>query len=124
MEKRIFQGSRLKSARQLRGMTVTALANETGISKQSISLYENNENKPEYERGSRLASALKVPYEFFLQEDSCTTTTAATYFRSLTTASKLSRTSQTLKLEYVAKLRANGDKVIGINELGEVTVGV
>ena len=27
-------------------------------------------------------------------------------------------------LEYVAKLRANGDKVIGINELGEVTVGV
>jgi len=104
MEKRTFQGSRLKSARQLRGMTVTALANETGISKQSISLYENNENKPEYERGSRLASALKVPYEFFLQEDSCTTTTAATYFRSLTTASKLSRTSQTLKLEYVAKL--------------------
>jgi hypothetical protein len=26
-------------------------------------------------------------------------------------------------LAYVAKLRANGDKVIGINELGEVTVG-
>ena len=26
-------------------------------------------------------------------------------------------------LAYVAQLRANGEKVIGINELGEVTVG-
>ncbi len=87
----------------LRGLTVTALANETGISKQSISLYENNENKPDYERGYKLAATLHVPYEFFLKKDSCPVATTTTYFRSLSTTSKLSRTSQTLKLEYVAK---------------------
>lgn len=104
MEKRSFQGGQLKSARLLRGLTVTALANETGISKQSISLYENNENKPDYERGYKLAAALQVPYEFFLQKDASPTQTAATYFRSLASTSKLSRTSQSIKLEYIAKI--------------------
>lgn len=104
MEKRSFQGGQLKSARLLRGLTVTALANATGISKQSISLYENNENKPDYERGYKLAAALQVPYEFFLQKDACPTQTAATYFRSLASTSKLSRTSQSIKLEYIAKI--------------------
>lgn len=104
MEKKAFQGSQLKNARLLRGLTVTALANETGISKQSISLYENNENKPDYERGYKLAAALQVPYEFFLQNNSYGTKTAATYFRSLISTSKLSRTSQSIKLEYIARM--------------------
>jgi Zn-dependent peptidase ImmA (M78 family)/DNA-binding XRE family transcriptional regulator len=104
MEKKAFQGGQLKTARLLRGLTVTALADETGISKQSISLYENNENKPDYERGYKLAAALRVPYEFFLQKDACAAQTAATYFRSLASTSKLSRTSQSIKLEFIAKI--------------------
>lgn len=104
MDKKKFQGERLKSARLLRGMTLAALQDVTGISKQSISLYENDDNEPGYERGFKLAQALRVPYEFFLQKDTCETKTSATYFRSLTSASKMSRTSQSLKLEYVAKL--------------------
>ena len=104
MEKKAFQGGQLKTARLLRGLTVTALADETGISKQSISLYENNENKPDYERGYKLAAALRVPYEFFLQKDACVAQTAATYFRSLASTSKLSRTSQSIKLEFIAKI--------------------
>lgn len=104
MDKKRFQGERLKSARLLRGLTLAALQDLTGISKQSISLYENDDNEPGYERGFKLAQALHVPYDFFLQKDTCETKTSATYFRSLTSASKLSRTSQSLKLEYVAKL--------------------
>lgn len=104
MDKNSFRGERLKSARLLRGLTLAALQDITGISKQSISLYENDENEPGYERGFKLAQALRVPYEFFLQKDTCETKTSATYFRSLTSASKLSRTSQSLKLEYVAKM--------------------
>jgi len=104
MVNKTFRGERLKSARQLRGLTLTALQDITGISKQSISMYENNENKPDYDRGYRLASALHVPYDFFLREDPCETRTPATYFRSLASASKLSRISQSLKLEYVAKM--------------------
>lgn len=104
MANKTFRGERLKIARQLRGLTLTALQDITGIAKQSISMYENNENKPEYERGYKLAAALHVPYDFFLQEDTCITRTPATYFRSLTSASKLSRVSQSLKLELIAKM--------------------
>ena len=103
MARMIFRGDRLKTARRLRAMTLTALAAETGISKQSISLYENGENTPEYERGCRLATALHVPYDFFFQEDRCGTTTPVTYFRSLNSATKLDRAAQSLKLEFVAK---------------------
>lgn len=103
MARMTFQGDRLKTARRLRAMTLTALAAETGISKQSISLYENGENTPEYERGCRLATALHVPYDFFFQEDRCSTTTPVTYFRSLSSATKLDRSAQSLKLEFVAK---------------------
>lgn len=104
MTNRTFRGERLKNARQLRGLTLSALQDITGISKQSISMYETGENKPEYERGYKLAAALHVPYEFFLQEDTCVARTPTTYFRALTSATKLSRVSQSLKLEYVAKM--------------------
>ena len=36
-----FRGERLKNARLFRGLTLTELADRTGISKQSISQYEN-----------------------------------------------------------------------------------
>ncbi|MBQ8935095.1 MAG: ImmA/IrrE family metallo-endopeptidase [Oscillospiraceae bacterium] len=104
MIKNVFRGEQLKSARLLRGMTITALAERTGISKQSISLYENGENKPEYKRMDALANALNVPASFFFSDDICQAKTPATYFRSLSSTSKLTRTAQSLKLEYVAKM--------------------
>ena len=99
-----FRGERLKSARLLRAKTITALAEETGISKQSISLYENGENRPEYIRYVAMAKALDVPVAFFFSKDFCQTSTPATYFRSLASATKLARMAQSLKLEYVAKM--------------------
>ena len=99
-----FQGSRLKAARLLRAKTITALAEDIGISKQSISLYENGENKPEYMRTVAMAKALDVPVAFFFSRDHCQTTTPSTYFRSLTSATKLNRMAQSIRLEYVAKM--------------------
>lgn len=104
MNKNMFRGGQLKKARQLRGMTITTLAELTDISKQSISLYENGKNKPEYPRVLILANALGVPNSFFFSEDICEAETPATYFRSLASATKLTRISQSLKLEYVAKI--------------------
>ena len=43
-----FYGERLRSARMYRGLTLTELAKRTEISKQSISLYENDNNTPDY----------------------------------------------------------------------------
>lgn len=104
MEKKEFRGERLKNARLFRGKTLTELSAITGISKQSLSLYENNHNKPDYEKCDIIASALDFPSEFFGQEDGCKTTTEVTYFRSLASATKMSRTTQSLKLEFVAKM--------------------
>jgi Zn-dependent peptidase ImmA (M78 family)/DNA-binding XRE family transcriptional regulator len=104
MDKRIFTGKRLKNARLFRGLTLTELADHTGISKQSISLYENERNTPEHERVQALASTLNFPYEFFFQTDACETVTEVTYFRSLASATKMNRTAQSVKLEYVAKM--------------------
>lgn len=104
MDKSEFRGTRLKSARLFRGMTLTGLSSATGISKQSISLYENDKNKPEFDNIQKISNALMFPTEFFLQKDSCKTSTEVTYFRSLASATKMDRTSQSIKLEYVAKI--------------------
>lgn len=104
MGKTEFQGTKLKNARLFRGKTLTELATLTGISKQSISLYENGTNRPDHERVLSISQALDIPYEFFFQEDSFNTLTEATYFRALMSATKMNRTVQSIKLEYVAKL--------------------
>ena len=50
MERREFRGERLKYARIFRGKSLTELANESGISKQLISQYENGDSRPSHER--------------------------------------------------------------------------
>ena len=100
MDRNGFRGDRLKNARLFRGMTLSELAERTGISKQSISQYENG-SKPDIQRVVNLARELGFPPEYFLQEDSCKTVTEVTYFRSLATSTKMSRISQSIKLEYV-----------------------
>ena len=57
-----FYGERLRSARMYRGLTLTELAKRTEISKQSISLYENDNNTPDYMKVRLLASELNFPY--------------------------------------------------------------
>ena len=101
-----FRGERLKSARLYRGLTLTELSRQTGITKQSLSQYENNKmaTNPSYERVIEIARTLRFPRDYFLEEDGCKTTTEVTYFRSLTSATKMSRTSQSMRLEFVAKI--------------------
>lgn len=104
METKKFNGARLKNARLFNGLTLTELADMTQISKQSISLYENNRNIPDYERVHTMANVLGVPFDFFFQEESCVALTETTYFRSLASATKKDRIAQSIKLEYVARM--------------------
>ena len=62
-----FYGERLRSARMYRGLTLTELAKRTEISKQSISLYENDNNTPDYMKVRLLASELNFPYDTFFK---------------------------------------------------------
>lgn len=104
MDNKRFNGQRLKEALQFRGMRMTELANKIDIKKQSLSLYANGENVPSYENVVKIAKGLGFPFEYFMTEDLCTTTTDNTYFRSQATASKMMQNAQKTKLEYVAKV--------------------
>lgn len=104
MKTQKFNGQRLKEALQFREKKMTELADETGISKQSLSLYANDGNIPPFENVIKIACALRFPTDFFMTVDSCTVSTSNTYFRSQASATKKSRYSQKIKLEYVAKM--------------------
>lgn len=104
MNNKKFIGSRLETARKYRGLRITDLSRLVGISKQSLSLYEKNENVPPHENVVLLSRALQFPYEFFVSEDKYETTTSNTYFRSQASVTKKDRLAQSIKLEYVAKM--------------------
>lgn len=99
-----FNGKRLKEALTFREKKMTELAEETGISKQSLSLYANECNVPPYENVLKIARVLNFPAEYFMSEDLCIATTGNTYFRSQASAAKKSRNAQKIKLEYVSKM--------------------
>lgn len=56
--------SRLLIARKRRGLTLTRLAELTGLSTRSISLYENGHKEPSKETLLQLADILGVPPSF------------------------------------------------------------
>ena len=104
MEKREFRGERLKYARIFRGKSLTELANESGISKQLISQYENGDSRPSHERLFTISEILHFPYDFFMQSDLYTTHTDVTYFRSLMSAKRMERAAQSCKLEIAVEI--------------------
>lgn len=99
-----FNGQRLKEALQFREKKMTELADETGISKQSLSLYANDGNVPPFDNVIKIARALDFPTDFFMSEDLCTVSIGNTYFRSQASATKKSRNAQKIKLKYVSKM--------------------
>lgn len=60
-----FVPARLSNARAVRGMTMLELSDRTGISRQSISNYENGRNQPTPENLRQLASCLRLPVGYF-----------------------------------------------------------
>ena len=98
-----FNGNRLKTARQYRGLTVEELAQKIDVSKQAVSQYETGriEDVP-FQRILSISNALNFPYKYFAQEDISKLKTGATYFRSLMKTSKKYRLAQEIKMEHIA----------------------
>ena len=71
---------RLKMARQMAGMSMRALAEQSGVSAMAISKYEKNQMMPGSEVLIRLAQALNVKVGFFLRP--VTTNLTVPAFRS------------------------------------------
>ena len=104
MEQKKFNGERLRNARIYNGISLTELATQADIKKQSVSLYENGKNIPDYERICILSRILGFPVDYFFQKDKIKTHTDTTYFRSQATATKKDRAAQKVKLEFVAQM--------------------
>lgn len=99
-----FIGERLKNARIYRGMTLTNLATETGLSKQALSQYENGTIKPEVSNLFSLAKSLNFPVDYFSSESKYRVNTETTYFRSLMSTSKKDRLAQRARIEFIAQI--------------------
>lgn len=101
----MFSSTRLKLARQRRGLTLTALASTSGVSTRSLTNYENDiTTEPTTDVVERLAEALDVPAEYFFREPVDPLSVEAVSFRKLSKTSAQKRDAvlamATLALEF------------------------
>ncbi|MCH5316245.1 MAG: XRE family transcriptional regulator [Eubacterium sp.] len=99
-----INGEHIKNARLFRGLSLSDLSERTNITKQALSLYENGSIRPEINKLLEIADALQFPVDFFMCNDVFSVKTESTYFRSLMSTSKIARTSQCVRVEFIAKL--------------------
>lgn len=99
-----FNGDRLRTARTYRGMTLAELGDLIDLSKQAISLYENNKGMPDFSTIIKLSNALHFPTNYFFQQDRFNNSSGTTYFRSLTSTTKKSRSAEITKVEFIGFL--------------------
>lgn len=99
-----FNSDRLKIARTYRGMTLAELGESINLSKQTISLYENNKGIPDFSTIMKLSQCLSFPANYFFQKNSIEISSGTTYFRSLTSTTKKSRSAEITKVGFIAEL--------------------
>ncbi|WP_276861553.1 helix-turn-helix domain-containing protein [Anaerococcus tetradius] len=99
-----FNGENLKTARTYRSMTLAELGKLIDLSKQTLSLYENNKGNPDFETIIKLSKVLKFPTNYFTQESNNNIKSGSTYFRALSTTTKKSRASEITRVEFIGSL--------------------
>lgn len=63
--KRTFDGSRIRSLRQSRGLTQQEFADKIGVQRQHISMYEKGRMAPQVNTLLRIIDAFKLPGDYF-----------------------------------------------------------
>lgn len=84
-----FIGTRLKEAREARGLTAIALADLVGVTRQAISQYENEAQSPRPEIMERIANTLQLPVAYFRFSQNISMGTI--FYRSISAATKSAR---------------------------------
>ncbi|MFB9327817.1 helix-turn-helix domain-containing protein [Paenibacillus aurantiacus] len=113
---RQFNGSRLREGRIYRGLTITELAKELGVSKQMISKYENDKAVPSLDALLTITNVLKFPKDYFY-EKSIEVKTGSTFFRSLISTGKKEREMQYDRVKYLTIIRAMLEEYVDFPEL-------
>ena len=99
---RQFNGSRLEMARVYRGIGAKELAENIGVNRQTISMYENNKlTNPEIATLQKISNELHFPVKFFLENCPIEIKDSPTYFRSLLTTGKRYHKEQEAKLQLI-----------------------
>lgn len=99
-----FNGARLKAARLYNELTISDVANETGLSYQAISQYENSKCEPKLDVVFKLVGLLGFPREYYYQNDDDKISIGDTYFRSLSSTSKKEKASQIEKVKLLVRI--------------------
>ncbi|MER5948268.1 XRE family transcriptional regulator [Streptomyces sp. NPDC001904] len=110
----MLTASRLVLARKRRRMTLSSLANKSGISVRSLTAFENGHKAPAPETMESLAEALGLPLAFFAAPDVEEIELDAVSFRALSKMSALDRDSA----------RGAGRIVVEINDWIERSFGL
>ncbi|QQE77757.1 ImmA/IrrE family metallo-endopeptidase [Alicyclobacillus sp. SO9] len=88
-----FNPRRLKEARLVRGLSISELAHQIGVSKQAVSQFELGEYTPKSETIMAIMNILKFPKDFFYREFK-QQYVGNTFFRANATATKKSKEIQ------------------------------
>lgn len=100
-----FIGERLKEAREARGMTCQSLADRLGVTRSSVSNYENGNQTPSPDVLQELSRAVDLPAQFFTRKVP-PQIRAAKFFRSFHSATKRSRLMASRKYEWFREMAA------------------
>src|SRR5690349_8107394 len=98
-----FEGSRLREAREARGLSAASLAEVVGISRQVISQYEHGQTAPTPDNLYLIAGTLNLPVAFFLQPPRALADRTV-FFRSLAAATKGERAKAERRLDWLEDL--------------------
>lgn len=85
-----FSGSRLREAREVRGLSVISLSELALVSPQAVYHYENDKTSPSPDVLDRIADALRLPRSFFLLP-SRAEERGTIFYRSMASATKGAR---------------------------------
>src|SRR3990172_1641588 len=98
-----FVGTRLREAREARGLTAISLAELVGVTRQAISQYENGDAAPGPDIMDRLCTVLNLPAQFFSRRIPGRERNAIIY-RSMSAATKASRTRAERRLGWLQEI--------------------
>ncbi len=103
-----FNGKRLKTARTLKGMSISELAEALEVQRQTISAYESGKICiRDFLKVKKMSQLLNFPIDFFLESNTELVKAApSTYFRSLLTTNKKYRYEQEIKIHFVSTIYA------------------
>ncbi|ESA38499.1 transcriptional regulator [Leptolyngbya sp. Heron Island J] len=100
-----FNGVNLIEAREARGLTGKEFGKLLGVTRQTISNYENNKRKPSLQTLEKISEKLNFPYSFFLNSSTENSEIVAPiFYRSMSGATKNARRKAEIKFNWLVKL--------------------